>query len=365
MYIVTYRMSALFPSVLKISNNIADIRAVLLGLKIQYGERMAFVSYIDGEYGCRVMLYNSVVRDFATQQHDQNRVVVSLVFKGLTFYVQEYSDIVVEIQSHFFEGLSDSDEAGIDNTQFSWNHINHIVPNTKYSGTDGWNLNYIRGVHDDRYEDILRELALENVIYTTHYDGARRINVHNKAFDQDTFVYGKINGVNISGIGADIMPKFRVNTERTTAKNNNICLWIRNTNKWPQRNIPPEIYTRLFEYCVQKQKHLYVFQDLTAVPIPDHVTDADGNVCDTNIYIHEWQHIKEDNIPLMDKFMDICRTCYIFVGATSGIADMVSTYTNVNIILTSEPAPYMAANGIRAVAHTSDELVQHLEQLYG
>jgi hypothetical protein len=338
--------------VLKVSNKIEDVRAVLIGLKIQYGERMSFVSYIDGEYGCRVMLYHSVVRDFAAKQHARNNVVISLVFKGLTFYVQEYSDIIIEIQSPFFEGTPDSEEVGIDNSQTSWNHCEQIVPHTKYTGSDGWNLNYIRGVHDDRYEEIIKELELQNIIYTTHYDGSRRFNVHNNANYHETFLYGKIYDTNIVGNGEDILTLCQPNIEKTTQKNDNICLWIRNTNKHPYRNIPPEMYNRLFQYCIEQKKHLYVFQDLVAVPLPE------------SEYVHECQHIKEDNIPMMDQFLDICKTCYIFVGATSGIADIVSVYSAVNIVLTGPPEAYMKANGATTFANNADELIQHIEHLY-
>ena len=46
-----------------ISNNETEIKEFLIHLREIYGD-YAFISYIDGEYGIRVWVYNSIVYNF-------------------------------------------------------------------------------------------------------------------------------------------------------------------------------------------------------------------------------------------------------------------------------------------------------------
>ena len=93
-------------------------------------------------------------------------------------------------------------------------------------------------------------------------------------------------------------------------------MWIRNTNKWPQRNMPAETYSSVFNYCITNQKTVHVFQDLDKISIPD------------SEYIIECDY-RINNIPVFDKFKEICDKSSLFIGVDSGAIYVAQTSCNI------------------------------------
>jgi len=148
---------------------------------------------------------------------------------------------------------------------------------------------------------------------------------------------------------------FNPNIYVKTIKNDNIACFIRNTNKHANRNLPPSIYNLLINYCMCNNKHLYIFLDLLPVDIKE---------CE---YVHI-VNIRENGVLLIDKFIDICNDCYLFVGSASGISEICSTYTYCHVIQWHDNAsvPYQQViknNDI--VIRTYDDLNNTLDNLYG
>ena len=336
----------------KISCDLNGIKNCITKLKEEYSNT-AFVSYIDGEFGCRAWFYNSVVKEFVQIQKNENKTVIGLVFKGNKLFLNDICDIVIEIQSVTFNFLPDSVENNIDNSWTSHNHFNHIVPSSKYSGNDGWDLNYIRGTHSEEYEKIINELNFSNIFFTTHYDGSRVINSKLTSLsNDDDLSLGLINNIPFNTVRKYcIRNYYRKNNETKNNKNDHMAIWIRNTNKHPARNISPDIYNSVFNYCNENKKHLHVFLDL----IPVDVVETE--------FIHI-MNIREDNIPLFDKFVDICKDCYIFIGSDSGPAQIISNFTKTNLIMVSLPNEYISLEDKIYTAYDPETLIKTLNNLY-
>ena len=60
-YLNTYNNNYIM--IYKVSNQISDIKNLLTSLKDKYDD-YAFISYVHGEYGIRVWVYNSLCYDF-------------------------------------------------------------------------------------------------------------------------------------------------------------------------------------------------------------------------------------------------------------------------------------------------------------
>lgn len=332
---------------INVSNKINDIKELLININKEYNENIALISYIDGEYGCRVLLYRSLVTDFINKQKTNNNITtVGISFKGNKFFLNELCDIVIEI-----DGTDFFDDNNINNSYLASSDFE--VLNKSYSGNDGWNLYYIRGIYNNNYENILQNLNLNNIFYTTHHDGSRIINNINYRYCNSTYrmIIAKYNGSDLYyNLNDDIPQLLKPNMSATNTINNNIVIWIRNTNKWPSRNMPPEIYNTLFMYCITNKKHLYVFMDLIPVEYPD------------NEYIHICD-FRENNIPMFDKFVEVCNNAYIYVGVDSGSSEIAITYTNVNIICYSMSNLMKLSRPVFHVPN-SDELISTLNNLY-
>ena len=324
-----------------VSNRESDIKDLLLQLKNEYGD-YAFISYIDGEYGTRVYVYNSLVRSFYQLMKIQNIPCIGITFKNTTCFLNNNCDHIIEIDDvEFYSNTCNPFE---DNSQTSRNHYLNVVPKNSYYGNDGWNLVYIRGIHSYEYENILNEINFANIFYTLHLDGSNTLN----STGNTTGIFCKINNDNtmfhyntntnnlfskplkeitcpedelsyklqgpelyasLRNIAKLIMHSYKFikkdNEESIRYKTDNIAIWIRNTNKWPSRNTPAVIYNTLFSYCIITNKKCYVFQDLIPIDIPQH-----ENIIECN------NRIK--NRPDFDNFIKICSECDIYVGANSG-----------------------------------------------
>ncbi len=298
-----------------VSNSILNIKQLLSDLHIIY-PNYAFISYIDGEFGLRVWLYNSYVREFINQLKKTNLNVIGICFIGQKCFIEHLCDHIIEIQDTCFDNTSVSLE---DNSQTSKNHNNiYYVPNSKYDGNDGWNLCYIRGLHNPLYEQMINEFNFSNIFYTLHCDGSRFINIHNAKMVGSLFIMFKYNNVNIRLKTDDITRRSLYNLPiiKQKIKNDNIVLWIRNTNKWPERNMSPQVYLNIFKFCLEKKKIVYVFQDLNKINIQK------------SEYIIECDY-RKNNIPLFDKFKEICDKSSLYIGVDSGPLYVAQTSCNI------------------------------------
>ena len=88
--------------VIKIDNTLQSFYNEMTRLKSEH-PNLSFISYIDGEIGFRVILYNSLVYQFATKQRELNNFIVGLCFIGNTFYLKHYCDVVLEVQDIAFQ----------------------------------------------------------------------------------------------------------------------------------------------------------------------------------------------------------------------------------------------------------------------
>lgn len=306
----------------KVSNQIIDIKNILISLKDKY-EDYAFISYIDGEYGIRVWVYNSLCYDFYKKCKQNNKTVVGICFKGTKSFLRDCCDVIIEIQDIAFDATK---EEIVDNGHDSVNHANNsFVPNNLYQGKDGWSLEYIRGLSCDEYEKMLEEINFQNIFYTLHCDGSRYINKKGWAYTGNCLNPYKINNTEFSlapiqnWIDNNL---FIEENEYSSYTSNAVAIWIRNTNKWPAKNISPHIYNSVFDYCINNKKTCYVFQDLIPIKLPN------------NDYIID-STIRFKQRPDFDSFIDICNKCDYFIGADSGPIHLLNVLktSNRNICL--------------------------------
>jgi len=233
----------------------------------------------------------------------QNITCIGISFKTASCFLNNLCDHIIEIDDVEFHSTILNDVE--DNSQYSSNHSNNIVPNNSYTGNDGWDLVYTRGLHSDVYENILTEMNFANIFYTLHVDGSRFINIHGcnngKMYKMNNNIITIDNIQNSTCLNA--IKCF--NKPTTINKTNTIAIWIRNTNKWEFKNTNKKYYETLFDYCIVNNKKCYVFQDLIPVDIPK------------NDYIIECNN-RIKNRPDFDSFLNICSECDIFIGADSG-----------------------------------------------
>lgn len=292
-------------NIIKVSNKLEDIYNILIQLQSSY-KNIAFISYINGEYGCRVWLYNSIVRYFVEEQKKINNIIIGICFKGLKFYIEDLCDIIIEIQNVDFE---------------------NVVP---YSGQNGEHAYYSIGTRNIEYETMINNLSFSNIFYTTHHNGAIIANNVNSAYvylndiGSSDMVFGKLNNTNFICHSSNQYNYFKKNKIISNKKNDTITIAIRNTNKHSFKNMTSNIYENIFKYCIENKKKLNVFMDLNPVNIPE------------SEYIKIYSY-REQNQPMFDIFVKSCKESYIYIGCDSGTSEIASAYTNANIIICNSP----------------------------
>jgi len=315
-------------TVISVNNDLNEIHRVLVGLKESI-VNVAYISYIEGEYGMRVFLYKTLVQQFVNKQRDNNNKIIGFCFKGTTCFMKEYCDIILELNTVKF------------NTE-------------EYSGTDGWNIFYLKGAVNQAYEDMIDSLKFSNIFYTARCDGAstHSKNITMSSCTNDMYPFALLNN-NEMMFNLELGKFWGTNHAKpikTTEKSDNIAIFIRNTNKWPERNMPSDIYTALFNYCIANKKHLYIFLDLIPVDIPE------------SEFLH-CPNIREGGLLLIDEIINICNKSYIFIGADSGITEICELYSKTNVLCTSKGALLRTINTNQHVYH-SGILIHHLNSLY-
>lgn len=329
-----------------VSNNENDIKQLLIQLREIYGD-YAFISYIDGEYGIRVWVYNSLVYQFYNKMKSINKICIAIVFKNTKCFLNNLCDHIIEIDD--IEFLSNTSENIEDGSKEGLNHNNNIVPKSTYCGNDGWDLSYIRGLHSPLYEQILLELNFSNIFYTLHVDGSRYINLYGcnngiiyKINNENVIFHNINNHTCINSI--QVCPK-----EEHCERSNKISIYIRNSTKWPHKNISPEIYNTLFDYCISNNKTCYVFQDLMPVVLPNH-----PNIIDSTT--------RFKNRPDFDNFIKISNDCDVYLGEDSGPIYLL-LHQNKNILkLCTSNIQYNNNNVINNV--NKNKLIDILNNFY-
>lgn len=261
------------------------------------------------------MVYNSLVYNFYKQCKKEGKTVIGLCFLNTKSFLNNLCDHIIEINDIEFINTNASEE---DNTLYSNNHINNVVPQSSYYGNDGWDLSYIRGQHCIEYEKILLEINFSNIFYTLHVDGSRYINLHGcnngyiyKINNEHTI----FNNINNNTCFDNMYICEKENKHQNSRK---IVICIRNTNKWLERNMPSYIYNSVFSYCIQNKILCYVFQDLIPIILPENEYIIDS----TDRY---------KNRPNFDKYLDICNKCDYYIGANSGMTEFMIAYSSTNI----------------------------------
>ena len=342
----------------KVTNDIPMLHETLIHIKTLLGN-YAYISYVDGEFGLRAWIYNSYVKSFIEKVKKLNIPIVGVCFIGQKCFMEHLCDHVVEIQNTQFTSIAPNQN--IDNSQTSVNHrTNTFVPKNEYTGSDGWDLTYTRGVHYDEYEEMLEKLQFDNIFYTLHCDGAQLINKYNYATrSPGNLMMYKCDGFlgYESAASNDMLMLYKKNTIHSLPTqhvklNDKISVWIRNTNKWPDRNMPPTVYSYLFDYCIKHKKTLYVFQDLTPVKLPP------------SEYIVECNY-RINNIPDFDKFKEICDDCCVYIGVASGPLYIVNTTCNIyTICINGDYHQYFNENAYN-ICVSQDGIVKLMQTIFG
>lgn len=353
-------------TVIKIDNNPESFLQVITQLRTEYPS-LAFISYLDGEYGFRVILFNSLVYQFSQLQRKLKNPIVGLCFIGNTFFLKHYCDIIIEVQDVAF--IWDAFDT---QTPEQLSKRNHMPLHLPYAGNDAGHYFYKVGYTNTRYEEILLNLQFSNIFFTYHSAGSWHTtgeinNIQTAPYISDLYV-GKINNnyyklvdntaltntmnefidhLNYAFIKLTSFSNFIKNTE----KNDTIVTWVRNSNTIVDANMPKDIYLALFEYCIQHKKHLYVFLDLNKVSVPE------------NEYLHVCDY-RKNNSPLFDEFVKICNKAYLYVGCDSGSSYIASYYTKANCLLYNRQWKYSAIISELPVFITKEELISKLDSIY-
>jgi len=349
-------------TVIKIDNNPETFLQTMTFLKKEHPD-LAFISYLDGEYGYRVILYNSIVYQFALKQKEQKKFIVGLCFIGNTFFLKHYCDLIIEVQDIAFQW--ESLQTGGAETDYS--NTNHFPVSIPYIGNYSSHSFYKKGYYNIVYEQILINLKLSNIFFTYHCAASIQtsgeygnFNFCPNMFELKT---GKINN-NLYSTKNDFFKEIECNTDynfikltsytnfiKNTEKNDNIVVWIRNTGLESTANMPKEIYTALFSYCIANKKHLYIFLDLFKVPVPE---NEYLHVCDFRLH----------NQPLFDEFVKICNKSYLYVGSDSGSSWIASYYTKANCLIYNTQWNFSLITNPQPTFKTKEDLITMLDSKY-
>jgi hypothetical protein len=355
--------------IIKIDNNPESFLELIKTLKNEH-PNLAFISHIGGEIGFRVILYNSLVYQFASKQRELNNFIVGLCFIGNTFYLKHYCDIIIEVQDIAFTYKK---EELLDEIKESEYFPLRFPSNKPYIGSNANHLFYKVGYINWQYEEILLELQLANIFYTYYHTSSSSITGHpyriQVSYNMVDLYIGKINNLLFQIMSRnDFFNKYHAvknidenvlfisetsfkNFIKNTDKNDNIVVWVRNTSHAPLRNLPESCYTALFEYCIQNKKHLYIFLDLIKVDVPE---NEYLHVCDFRI----------NNQPLFDEFVKICNKAYLYIGCDSGSSYIASYYTKANCLLYNGQWEYSLTTNPQPIFNTKEELIAMLDSKY-
>ena len=354
-------------TVIKIDNKLVSFYNEITRLKREH-PNLAFISYIDGEIGFRVILYNSLVYQFAKKQRELKNFIVGLCFVGNTFYLKHYCDIIIEVDDIAFEW--DSFDTSSTEQYTQRNHFPGMAP---YAGNDGSHPFYNTGYYNHIYEEILCDMKFSNIFFTYHcassWHSSGEINHMHTSPDIAGLDIGKIENQYYKIFDKDLLEKIKLlhndkhangsmyrimsfnKFTKQTVPNDNIVVWIRKTNKCPERNLPEEIYLTLFNYCIANKKHLHIFLDLEKVDVP------------VNEFLHVHDY-RKNNQPLFDEFVKICNKSYLYIGCDSGSSWIAAHYSKVNCLIYNDQWWYADIIYPQPLFKTKEDLISMLNSKY-
>jgi len=102
-------------------------------------------------------------------------------------------------------------------------------------------------------------------------------------------------------------------------KTRNIAIWIRNTDKHPDRNTLITTYETVFNYCIENKIYCNVFLDIIPIELPN-----------SEFIINKTQ-ITKTSIN-WDNYIEIINNCDFFIVSDSGATEFILANTNINIL---------------------------------
>lgn len=286
-------------------NSLVELEPLLIHFK---NNNYGYVSYIAGEYGMVIKAYKTVVYEFYQELKKYNIKTVGFVLKNTTSFLYNCCDEIIEYQ-----------DIEIDN-------INNNMPS--YEGNDGWASQYTNGMINLKYEELLEKINFKHIFYTLFVNGFSFVNKkHNYekiSYNSNVILYEIFNNnysycINNKS-NLNYSQPFIINSNKS--KNKCIAIWIRNTNKWPQRNTLTETYKSVFDYCINNNITCYVFMDLLEIELPT-----------SNYIINSTDRFK--NRPNWDNFLNILSKCDFYIGSDSGSSEIVLLNVKINMLFQS------------------------------
>jgi len=365
--------------IIKIDNSLQSFYNVITDLKKQY-PNLAFISYVGGEIGFKVILYNSLVYHFSMIQRQQKNLIVGLCFIGNTFYLKHYCDIIIEVQDIAFTyKKEDLYEETIDTGYFPLKRPEKPLDfiwfpaNKPYAGPNPLHHFYKIGYYNEEYEKMLINLQFSNIFFTFFCSSCEYISgeIGNIRVTENVvdLILGKFNNnyYNITTMDSLLEYKKKLdvtvneilsclisfrNFVKNTDKNDNIVVWIRNTSIDTSRNLPQSCYLALFDYCIQNKKHLHIFQDWQKVSIPE------------SEYLHTYDNFRVNNSFLFDEFIKICNKSYLYIGCDSGASWMASYYSKANCLIYKSQWRYSTLINPQPLFFTHEQLIHLITTKY-
>jgi hypothetical protein len=280
----------------KVSNNIDDIDNLLYQLKKIYKD-YSFISFIDGEYGIRVRIYNSIVKLFYNNCK-QKSTVVAICFLNNKSFLHNCCDHIIEIQDTI-----------LDEHSFDRDYPKNLAYDT-YKSTTKKNI----------YETMIEKHNFTNIFFSLHSCGSHYINKFNNK------CYYKLENkfIETPNIAKFIIFEANINQipyNLTVFKN--IAIWIRKSYKHPTRDMPSSVYNEVFNFCIHNKINCYFFMDINEITIPN------------NPYIINATK-RHHNKPDFDNFLNILNNCDFYIGSDSGSTEFALAYSNTRVLYTSK-----------------------------
>jgi len=282
-----------------------------------------YISYITGEYGIVINYYKTFAHKFYLELNQRNIKTVGFCFKNTTSFLYDCCDEIIEYQDIDFNNDDNTNNSCINNNNIEYNE--YKIYTTSYNGNDGWSVQYIRGIKNDNYEDLINKMNFESIFYTLHLDGSNHYNKQNGykgiGYCNHINLYKLLNNENIYYIPdhytTNPYAKPMIINDKT--KKRCVAIWIRNTNKHPFRNTKPETYNTVFNYCIANNITCYVFLDLQPIELPE------------SIFIKNCTD-RFKNRPNWDNFLNVLSNCDFYIGSDSGSSEIVLLNIKMNCL---------------------------------
>lgn len=287
-------------------NSLIELEPLLIHFK---NNNYGYVSYIAGEYGMVIKMYKIYVYEFYQELKKNNIKTVGFVFKNTTSFLYNCCDEIIEYQN------------------IEIDDINNDM--SSYEDNDGCAMQYTRGMKNFKYEELLEKINFKHIFYTLFADGSvfanKKNNYDNIPHNSNIILYEILNNnysvyIRFSYDNLTYSQPFIINSNKS--KNKCIAIWIRNTNKWPGRNMLIETYESVFNYCINNNITCYVFMDLIQIELPN-----------SKYIINSTNRFK--NRPNWDNFLNILSKCDFYIGSNSGSSEIVLFNAKINMLFES------------------------------